>query len=719
MDELTALQAQAEAHGTDVDVLLRVNPDYVARGMNRGTATGSRRTCAFGLDLRGGEVDGALDRLQDLDLLHFRGLHFHIGTGIRHPEEYGRALRGLAPLLERIGRRRLAIDVIDIGGGLAAPTTREMTTLELLAYQGWGRLPSAPRPNGALTFGRLADVVTTALAELFQHHAMPELLVEPGRSIVSPNQLLLLTVNGVKHRPRAATWLITDGGVGTVATPTYYEYHEVFVCDGVHRPRTQRVQIVGPACFAGDVVYRNKRMPQVRAGDVLAVMDSGAYFTAMESSFGFPRPPVVAVSGDRSSLLRRRETFEESIGRDVLVAAVPPDAGAGRAIPARERRSAAGDALPVDRAPLRFAVVRHDTDRARDRVADAIVARMEARGHRLVSPEDDLDWVLNLTDTTQPRAFRRRSRAVFVVSLVALRAPTPNMRSLTYSTLVRSLANLTVCVAPTNGKLPGGAADRPELFFTTPEVGFYHFPFDADRACESILPLVGSRLLIDNRLTADLPPRYWASSAVVDRLTHFGAELDRLGVLPSPFSLREVLGQEEIDQLYQLFQVKGISYGNLSAREAVPELGDCTFWMTARGVNKANLSGIGRDVLLVTGYDEQAGTMLVSVPPTHDPTTRVSVDAIEHYLIYRRLPAIGAIVHVHAWMDDVPSTRQNYPCGTLDLAREVADLIGQEPCPERTAVGLKNHGLTITGPDLGDIFDRIRGRLQRQVPMFE
>lgn len=332
--------------------------------------------------------------------------------------------------------------------------------------------------------------------------------------------------------------------------------------------------------------------------------------------------------------------------------------------------------------------------------------------------DDDIDWVLNLTDAATPRAFKRRSRTIFVVSLVALREPVTDMRSLTYTTLVRTLSNLLVCAVPANGNRANTTDRRPEVYFTTPEVGFYHYPFDPDRACESILPVVGSRLLIENRLSTDLPSRFGTSSPVVEQLKHYGAELDRLGVLPAPFPLRDVLRQEEIDHLYRLFQVKGLSYGNLSAREDVPELGDCTFWMTARGVNKAALAGIGRDVLLVTGYDEDDGTMLVSVPPAHDATTRVSVDAIEHHLIYRAFPEVGAIVHVHAWLDDVPSTRQNYPCGTVELAEEVVRLLAEQPHPERTAVGLKNHGLTITGPDLEDIFARIRGRLRPQVPMF-
>ncbi len=87
-------------------------------------------------------------------------------------------------------------------------------------------------------------------------------------------------------------------------------------------------------------------------------------------------------------------------------------------------------------------------------------------------------------------------------------------------------------------------------------------------------------------------------------------------------------------------------------------------------------------------------------------------------MIYRTFPEVGAIIHVHAWMDGVPCTRQNYPCGTIELAREVVDLLKQTENPSQTVVGLKNHGLTITGYDLEDIFSRIRGKLQTEVAMF-
>ncbi len=328
-------------------------------------------------------------------------------------------------------------------------------------------------------------------------------------------------------------------------------------------------------------------------------------------------------------------------------------------------------------------------------------------------------FVLNLTDINAPQPFQRKSQAVFVVSLAVLDRPAEDIRSLCYTTLVKTLSNLMLCIAPPKGNNGADNKDTPEIYFVTPEVGFYHYPFNPGRVYQSMFPIVSSRLVIRNRLTIDLPPAYWDKSPIVGDLKCYGRELDCLGVLPSPFPLREVLSRESIDHLYQMFEVKGISYGNLSAREHIPEMGGSTFWMTARVVNKARLSGPGKDILLVTGHNEDSGEILVSVPPDHDPKVRVSVDAVEHGLIYQAFPAVGAIVHVHAWMEGVLCTRQNYPCGTQELAEEVVELLKQTGSPERTVVGLKNHGLTITGPDLADIFDRIRGQLRTEVPMFE
>ena len=138
--------------------------------------------------------------------------------------------------------------------------------------------------------------------------------------------------------------------------------------------------------------------------------------------------------------------------------------------------------------------------------------------------------------------------------------------------------------------------------------------------------------------------------------------------------------------------------------------------MSASGVDKSDLREIGRDILLVNGYDADRGVMRLSVPAGIEPR-RVSVDAIEHWMIYRDHPEVGAILHVHAWVEGTVATEINYPCGTHELAEAVADLVRAAPDPARAVVGQKNHGLTITGPSLDEIFARVDGKIVRKVPM--
>ena len=100
--------------------------------------------------------------------------------------------------------------------------------------------------------------------------------------------------------------------------------------------------------------------------------------------------------------------------------------------------------------------------------------------------------------------------------------------------------------------------------------------------------------------------------------------------------------------------------------------------------------------------------MVLSVPPGIEPR-RVSVDAIEHWKIYLEHPEVGAIMHVHAWVDGIAATEINYPCGTAELA-EPSPSWSRAPDPGRAIIGLKNHGLTITGPSLEEIFEARLGR---------
>jgi ribulose-5-phosphate 4-epimerase/fuculose-1-phosphate aldolase len=358
---------------------------------------------------------------------------------------------------------------------------------------------------------------------------------------------------------------------------------------------------------------------------------------------------------------------------------------------------------------MKYSISLNGSVPVRDQIVQDIMAELESHGHRQGDLKDEQNFILNLTSFEKPKAVYRKAQNEFVISLATLSGQSENQRAACYELLVRTLSNLMICI-----KENGNA--NPEIYCTTPETGYYHFPYSPGKLYECMLPIIHARMMINNRIASDLPEKY-RMTEVTENLKHYGAVLDSLGVLPSPFPLTDLLSQDCIEHLYRLYKIKGLSYGNLSARDKIPELGNATFWMTARGVDKAHLKGPGEDMLLVTGYDEETGEILSSVPSVYNQRMRVSVDAIEHTLIYKAFPEVGAILHVHAWMKDIPCTGQNFPCGTLNLAEDVLNLLKTTDHPERTVVGLKNHGLTITGPSMEEIFTRIEGKLLTEVPM--
>jgi diaminopimelate decarboxylase len=313
--EMNRLEQIARTSGTRPSILMRVNPDIRVRGLNKGSSTGSRKHCAFGLDVRSGEVEAALDLVRYSNL-KFTGFHAHIGSGIREPGAYTRLVAAFDTLIRLARRKGLVVDCLDLGGGFPAPTSREFHSSELLAYQAFGRLPSCGPPPPTLQ--QFFETFGPSLRSCLRDHGITSVIFEPGRSIVSNAQLLLLTVEYIKRRAGTPSWVITDGGLGTVTLPTYYEYHEIIPALHPNGPEQEPFTILGPGCFAADIVVRNKNLPPINPGDVLAVMDSGAYFTSMESNFGYPRPAIVAVDSDGQSLWRERESHDYYIQRDIF-----------------------------------------------------------------------------------------------------------------------------------------------------------------------------------------------------------------------------------------------------------------------------------------------------------------------------------------------------------------------------------------------------------------
>jgi diaminopimelate decarboxylase len=263
-------------------VALRVNPDVDPK-THRFISTGKKEN-KFGLDLERAEKAAVrATRLANVELV---GLHMHIGSQILLQNPFVRALERLIPLFRALKKRHPSVRFLDIGGGLGIAYRADQTPLS-------------------------AEVFAKAVLPLLQE-AGAQVVLEPGRFLVGNGGALLTTVQYVK-RGAAKQFVIVDAGMNDLIRPPLYEaHHEVLA---VRAEQTaMEADVVGPICESGDYLALDRKIPQVKSGDVLAVLSAGAYGFSMSSNYNSRcRAAEVMVAGDRHALIRRRETWHDLV----------------------------------------------------------------------------------------------------------------------------------------------------------------------------------------------------------------------------------------------------------------------------------------------------------------------------------------------------------------------------------------------------------------------
>jgi diaminopimelate decarboxylase len=280
-------------------VALRVNPHVFAE-THPYISTGLREH-KFGIGIKAARpVYQKVKRSRYLDPV---GISVHIGSQIRTAEPFGAALEGVAELMRELQADGIQIRFVDAGGGLG------------IDYQG-RPVPSAGNAQAGLSnfdpaaeMGKYAAAVERAL-EGFE----VRLLLEPGRFLIAQAGALLAKVLYVK-RNGSKTFVITDAGMNDLIRPALYQaYHEILPV--VHNPlaKPDIVDVVGPVCETGDFFARDRQMPEVKEGDLVAILDAGAYGMSLSSNYNSrPRPAEVLVEGKGARLIRRRETIRDLV----------------------------------------------------------------------------------------------------------------------------------------------------------------------------------------------------------------------------------------------------------------------------------------------------------------------------------------------------------------------------------------------------------------------
>lgn len=306
-------------HMEEIDRISRIAA-RLGRKANVGIRIALSSRSQFGLDVASGEAMEACRRIaQKPDLLSLQCLHVHLTSNAKeslsHRQFAREGLRFLKNLKEATG---LSVPYLDVGGGFGVPTTKNMSGIEYGIYRVFGTLPKPPRVQERQPLGEfMQDLFRSIEADCRQFGLeVPRLIIEPGRLVTSRGEFLLASVRTVKHRTHGPVFAITDAGRLSVTFPCDFEYHEVFVAGRPDAHIDTFYGVMGRVCTSADWMFKNRLLPKLAPGDVLAVMDAGAYFSSYSSNFAFPRPGIVMVDGDEVTVLRKPETFEHLTAMD-------------------------------------------------------------------------------------------------------------------------------------------------------------------------------------------------------------------------------------------------------------------------------------------------------------------------------------------------------------------------------------------------------------------
>ncbi len=288
LPELENINQIAGRLGKKTSVAIRINPD-VAPKTHQFITTG-RLTNKFGIDFATAENTLLLGR--KFSHVNIRALHIHIGSQITVGSPFVEAIKKVIVFINRLKTKGINIEYLNIGGGLG------------IIYQN-------EKPQTADEFARkvLPMLKSSGL----------KIIMEPGRFIIGSAAILAVKVLYIKKTP-LKNFVIVDGGMNDLIRPSLYGAHHEIVLLTAKRPgKTIKVDVVGPICESSDFLAKARNLPEVKEGDYIAVMCTGAYGFSMASNYNSRRRPAeILVKGTQAKVIRKRETREDLIRNEII-----------------------------------------------------------------------------------------------------------------------------------------------------------------------------------------------------------------------------------------------------------------------------------------------------------------------------------------------------------------------------------------------------------------
>lgn len=302
--EIHMLQGIAAEHGVTVNVLLRVTPGVEAH-THEYTATGQTDS-KFGFDIGNGSAYEAVKQANESQNLNLLGLHSHIGSQIFEVEGFQLAVERVANFAGEVKTQLgVTFKVVNLGGGFGIRYTEGDTPLQVTEY---------------------VKAITDAVKQYFGavYSDLPEIWVEPGRSIIGDAGTTLYTVGTHKNIPGVRKYVAVDGGMTDNPRPALYQSkYEALLANRAQDTNEETVSVAGKCCESGDMLIWDVELPKVENGDLLAVACTGAYNYSMASNYNrIRRPAVVFVKDGESDVVVKRESLDDIVLNDVIPARI-------------------------------------------------------------------------------------------------------------------------------------------------------------------------------------------------------------------------------------------------------------------------------------------------------------------------------------------------------------------------------------------------------------
>jgi len=288
-----------EVYGKTQDILLRIIPGIEAH-THEYIKTGQIDS-KFGFTLLEDNIFRVVKSISELQNINLKGLHCHIGSQIFDIEPYREAVRIMINLMNNINNHfQISMTELNLGGGFGI-------------YYGEGDDPKTIEEYCA---GILNEVESCSRKLQMKN---PNIIIEPGRSIVGNSGITLYTIGGVKEIPNIKKYVSVDGGMTDNIRPSLYSaQYQGLIANNVENNEEAMVTISGKCCESGDVLINDISLPKVKKGDILAVLSTGAYCYSMSSNYNkIPKAPVVLVGKLGPRLICKRETYEDMLRNEL------------------------------------------------------------------------------------------------------------------------------------------------------------------------------------------------------------------------------------------------------------------------------------------------------------------------------------------------------------------------------------------------------------------